>query len=77
MFQSTADMFVPETRGRRLYISRMLHGSQSKYVTRVMSNEAEFADALAKLGFEIIEPQTLSIDQQISLFSSAEIIVAP
>ncbi len=54
---------------RRIYVSR------EGYDNRSMMNEPELAEALAMLGFVKICPEALSIDDQISIFSSAEIIV--
>ncbi len=54
----------------RLYISR--NGMRKRFVL----NEAEVMDLLAPLGFEIVKPETLSIGDQVKLFSQAEIVIA-
>mgnify|MGYP000860316914 CR=1 FL=1 len=55
--------------GRRLYIER---GSSAN---RHVPNEAELADGLEKLGFERIHPETLSLSEQIRLFSDAAMVM--
>ncbi|MBF0892670.1 glycosyltransferase family 61 protein [Gluconobacter sp. LMG 1744] len=55
--------------GRRLYIER---GASAN---RHVPNEAEMADALEKLGFELVRPETLSLTEQIRLFSEAEMVM--
>lgn len=53
----------------RLYISR------TKY--RKLTNEKELYGALKRLGFKKIKPESLSLDEQVRLFQSAELIVSP
>lgn len=53
----------------RLYISR------TKY--RKLTNEKELYGALKRLGFKKIKPESMSLDEQVSWFQSAEIIVSP
>ncbi|MBS1103888.1 glycosyltransferase family 61 protein [Gluconobacter sp. Dm-62] len=55
--------------GRLLYIER---GSSAN---RHVPNEAELADALEKLGFERVHPETLSLSEQIRLFSDAGMVM--
>lgn len=55
--------------GRRLYIER--GGSANRHVP----NEAELADALEELGFERVRPETLSLTEQIHLFSEAGMVM--
>ena len=62
--------------GKRLYISRFSH-SRRGVSGRVMLNEEELIARLSAIGFEIVEPEKLSVRQQIALFSSAEIVVGP
>ncbi len=54
---------------KRIYVSRLGAGS------RVMSNEEELIAALAELGFVAIHPHRLSFDDQIKVFSEAEVII--
>ena len=42
-----------------------------------MLNEPELVARLTDLGFRIIEPETLSVTDQILAFSSAEMVVGP
>ncbi|MFT8346356.1 glycosyltransferase family 61 protein [Gluconobacter oxydans] len=55
--------------GRRLYIER---GSSAN---RHVPNEAELAAELEKLGFERVHPETLSLSEQIRLFSDAGMVM--
>ena len=59
--------------GRRLYVSRR---SQSEDRQRLRNDEEVAAD-LARHGFETVMPEELTFLQQVSLFSDAEIVVAP
>jgi Glycosyltransferase 61 len=56
---------------RRLYIDR--RSSRE----RPLVNEAELMDALARLGFVMVRPDTLSLADQVRLFRGADVIVAP
>lgn len=76
LMQAVADQHRGAVRGRRLYISRLRHGKVSGS-TRVLQNEEELVVALAKLDFAIIEPESLSSEQQIAAFESADMIVGP
>ncbi|WP_086649545.1 DUF563 domain-containing protein [Gluconobacter sp. DsW_056] len=55
--------------GRRLYIER---GASAN---RHVPNESELAEELEKLGFERVRPETLSLTEQIRLFSEAEMVM--
>ena len=44
---------------------------------RVMLNEPELEAELAKRGFAIVHPETLTVAQQIEMMRGAEVIVAP
>lgn len=61
---------LPRTPRKRLYISRR---SYSSY--RWMRNEADVEEALEKVGFAILHPETMSLAQQIEAFSNAEMVV--
>ena len=76
LLQGVADRCMGPLSGRRLYISRLSHGKVSGS-TRIMQNEAELSAALGRLNFEVIEPQTLSMREQIATFASADMIVGP
>ena len=56
-------------KGRRLFLGR------SGAKTRELLNEAEVLEICARYGFESMRPETLSIDDQVRLFASAECIV--
>jgi hypothetical protein len=56
---------------KRLYISR------AKSLGRKIINEEEVLSLLGPMGFEIIELELLSVDDQVRLFSAAECVVAP
>jgi tetratricopeptide (TPR) repeat protein/capsular polysaccharide biosynthesis protein len=56
---------------KRLYISR----NRARY--RHVLNEAAVIDTLRPYGFVVIELESLSVNQQVSLFAQANIIVAP
>ena len=55
--------------GRRLFISR------KAFTQRVLVNEAELAERLRPLGFEVIYPETLSFLEQVDLFHAADLVV--
>jgi hypothetical protein len=54
---------------RRLFLRR-----NSQF--RQMHNASEVESLLQEMGFQLVEPETLSFSDQVKLFSSAEIIVA-
>ncbi len=57
--------------GKRLYITR------NSVPGRTMLNAAEITKKFERSGFAVVDPGTLSIDQQIELFSDAEVIAGP
>jgi capsular polysaccharide biosynthesis protein len=67
---------VPVQRGVRIYVSRVQH-SQNGGSERIMQNEPELVQRLANLGFRIVEPESLTVPEQIMAFSSAEMVVGP
>lgn len=60
-----------EQAGRRLYLRR---GAASY---RRLVNEAAIEAIFIEQGFEVVRPETLSLDEQIALFSQAEAIAGP
>jgi hypothetical protein len=56
---------------RKIYISR------KNATARRLLNESEIIEFLTGLGFEIIEAENLAFDDQVKIFSQAEIIVSP
>lgn len=65
------DQLDPDSRGRRIYISR------ADANRRRITNESEIAAFLCDRGFEVITCSGLSVAQQARLFASAEAVVAP
>jgi len=57
--------------GRRIYISR------SKDARRCVLNEQDVRACLTQFGFEVVYAQELTVEEQVSLFHTAEWIVAP
>jgi capsular polysaccharide biosynthesis protein len=62
--------------GRKIYVSRLRIG-EAGWSTRIMLNESELIGRLAAIGFDIIEPEELSVQDQIMTFSSASVVVGP
>lgn len=65
------------TTGRRLYVSRFGLNKTGRGATRVMLNEEELITRLQAMGFEVIEPENMSVRDQIIAFSSASIVIGP
>ena len=73
-FFSAISTSVPPPRRRlprRIYIDR--RGS----ALRPLRNEAELIAALARLGFVAVDPESMSLMDQVRLFRAADVIVAP
>lgn len=64
-------------RGRKIYVSRLAINRSGRGNTRIMLNEAELIEKLKAIGFDIIEPENLSVQDQIVAFSSASLVVGP
>jgi len=62
---------APKAPFRRIFLARRKMG------WRLLLNEADVTEALAKLGFEIVYVEDLNADEQIELFQEAEWIVGP
>ncbi|MBE0472310.1 MAG: glycosyltransferase family 61 protein, partial [Methyloprofundus sp.] len=58
-------------KNRRLYLSR------NKFGSRMVSNEIELTSCLRGYGFEVLYPETMSVENQLLAFSEAEIILGP
>ena len=56
---------------RRIYIDRR------RSVLRPLRNEAELVAALTRLGFVAVDPEGMSLMDQVRLFRAADVIVAP
>lgn len=66
-----ADSLTPRP-GKRIYLSR-----GEKTTARAMLNEGEVVEKFKRAGFLIIDTGRMTIDQQIDLFSDAEVIAGP
>lgn len=75
-YATLRDRFGGPPTGRRLYVSRYRHGRVAT-TGRVMANEAALIERLSNIGFDVIEPETLSAEDQIRVFSSASMVVGP
>jgi capsular polysaccharide biosynthesis protein len=64
-----------QQRGKRIYVSRLQQSKDGS--TRCMRNESELVRRLYKVGFKIVQPEMLSVTEQIRAFSSAEMVVGP
>lgn len=76
------DPLVPAWFRRRLSLPagpglRKLYLTRAGTARRRIRNEAELIDILERRGFEVVQPESLSVQQQIALFSEAGQIVAP
>jgi capsular polysaccharide biosynthesis protein len=69
--------FGARPKGRKIYVSRHGLNQTGRGATRVMVNEVALIARLESMGFETIEPENLSVADQIKTFSSASIIVGP
>ncbi|MCB2013829.1 MAG: glycosyltransferase 61 family protein [Sphingobium sp.] len=62
--------------GRKIYVSRRLSAlSRPRY--RVMQNEDAVEAIMARHGFDIIYPETMSFSQQVRAFSNASHVIGP
>lgn len=59
---------------RRIFVSR-LSGSKKALNYRRLINEPELVSALQSIGFEIIEPEKLSFEEQVAIFSKADFVL--
>jgi capsular polysaccharide biosynthesis protein len=63
-------------RKRKIYVSR-LSLNQAGWSSRIMMNESELIERLARMGFETVTPEHLSVQEQIATFASAVLVVGP
>lgn len=61
--------------GMRIYVSRVSQTQNGH--SRAMLNELDLVAKLVQMGFRIVEPESLPVATQISVFSSAEMVVGP
>jgi hypothetical protein len=62
-----------ETYPTRIFISRRTLSKRGSY--RSLINEDELIEAMAEKGFAIVEPERHSLEEQIRIFASADVIV--
>lgn len=68
--------FVPKEKSSNNKLTK-LYISRSKAAWRKVVNENELVEKLKKLGFHYVELETLTVKEQIQLFSNAKLIVSP
>lgn len=61
--------------GQKIYVSRRKFRESSESYMRSISNEEEIEDLISKEGFSIIFPEDYSWEDQIKIFSNADVIV--
>jgi hypothetical protein len=71
-FANMRRLYGSKKQFRKIYVSRYNASS-----SRVMLNERELIETLRSIGFNIVEPQKLSPEGQVKMFSSADIVVGP
>lgn len=59
----------------RIFISRRAVTQVSGGGYRALQNEDQLADALSRLGFVVVEPELLSFEEQVRIFSNARFII--
>jgi hypothetical protein len=62
---------LSQEKGKRIFISR------KRSNTRTLSIDVYLEEGLKKLGFGIYELETMSLEEQIQLFRTAEVVVGP
>jgi capsular polysaccharide biosynthesis protein len=77
LFAELRASFGVRPTGRKLYVSRFGLNKTGRGASRIMVNEGELITRLEAMGFDIIEPENLSVRDQILAFSSASIVVGP
>lgn len=61
--------------GKRIYVSRLSKSNLGS--SRIMQNEAALIERLKGMAFQIVNPEELSVPEQIRVFSSASMVVGP
>lgn len=69
--------FLPHARRPPANSSRWIYISRNHAKYRRVENELEIIHNLKALGFEVVNLEELSIPEQIGLFATAEVIIAP
>jgi capsular polysaccharide biosynthesis protein len=73
-FGMIANYRVKIERKRKVFVSHLSRARQNPNY-RGLQNEMELASMLEELGFTTIEPETLPLEEQISIFAAAEQVV--
>lgn len=76
LFAQIRALYGEPQSARRIYVSRRTLNTEG-WSTRIMGNESELIARLSDAGFDIIEPERLSMREQIRAFSSASMVVGP
>jgi capsular polysaccharide biosynthesis protein len=63
-----------DTFGERIFLSRLATSAKHPHF-RVLQNECELIAALDKLGFKTVQPERLSVKEQIGMFARAKCVV--
>jgi capsular polysaccharide biosynthesis protein len=71
------ESFGARPSGRKIYVSRYELNRTGRGASRIMVNEAALIARLEAMGFQTIEPENLTVADQIKAFSSASIVVGP
>jgi glycosyl transferase family 61 len=73
LYRGLREKFGTRSRSRKIYVSRL----GWTLSTRFMLNENDLATRLAAIGFEILRPHEMTMNDQIEAFSSADLVVGP
>jgi hypothetical protein len=63
-----------ERENSKIFVSRLSHSKRHPGY-RVLQNEADLSAELSALGFTLVEPETLPLEEQIAFFASASSVV--
>ena len=66
---------IPQESGTRIYVSRLSQSQRGS--PRALRNEAELVERLREMAFQIVNPERLSVPEQVRIFSSASMVVGP
>ena len=64
-----------DTFGERIFVSRLAASAKYPHY-RVLQNESDLIAALGELGFKTVQPEQLSVKEQIGMFARAKCVVA-
>jgi capsular polysaccharide biosynthesis protein len=77
LFAELRTLYGTQPKRRRIYVSRVGLNNSGRGASRIMTNETDLIARLRVMHFEIVEPETLSVRDQIMTFSAASIVVGP